>query len=214
MRRNSLVLLVAAIAVLGACTGDGAGGASPSSTSAEQTDQGAQAEPGTTDAEEIEVNMVNPDGASAGTVTLRPEQNKVTVRAELEGLQPGFHGFHIHDVGLCEPDAPDGPFTTAKGHYVGEGASHGDHDGDMPSLYVGDDGRASLTVTLDTFTAEELTAGDGAAVMVHADRDNFANVPDRYTATGAAAPGPDQMTNSTGDAGARAACGVVEANQA
>ncbi len=213
MRRNSVLLLIAAIAVLGGCTDDGAGIATSPSTSGQQT-EGAQTGQETTGGEGTEVSMTNAEGASVGTVTLTPEGNSVRVRAELEGLQPGFHGFHIHDVGLCEPGAPDGPFTTAKGHYVGEGGGHGDHDGDMPSLYVRDDGTASMTVTLDTFTVEELTAGDGAAVMVHASSDNFANIPNRYTAAGGAAPGPDQMTTSTGDAGARVACGVVDPAQA
>jgi Cu-Zn family superoxide dismutase len=41
--------------------------------------------------------------------------------------------------------------------------------------------------------------------MVHADRDNYANVPERYAPAGA-----DEMTRNTGDAGGRIACGTVE----
>jgi Cu-Zn family superoxide dismutase len=155
------------------------------------------------------VAMSGADGAEVGTVTLSPSGEGVEVVADLQGLEPGFHGFHIHDVGVCEADAADGPFTTAMGHFVGDGGTHGDHNGDMPSLYVTDDGTASLSVTLDAFTLEELTEGDGAAVMVHADPDNFANIPDRYSSDDAEESGPDEATTKTGDAGARAACGVV-----
>lgn len=199
------VLVALSGLALTACAGDAdqqAGDASPSviATAAEASDEGA-----------VEVAMLDAEGTDVGTVTLTPDGDGTRIEAEVDGLEPGFHAFHIHDVGVCEPDAPDGPFTTATGHYVGEGAAHGEHDGDMPSLYVGEDGTASLSATLDTFTLDELSTDDGAAVMIHVGPDNFANIPDRYTSAEAAAAGPDDMTNSTGDAGDRAACGVVEA---
>lgn len=203
-RHRSLAIALVAVAALvsGACA---SGTEEVEGGGTEQTLTGASAEGA------VEVAMVDAGGADVGTVTLTPAGGAIRVEADLEGLEPGFHGFHVHDVGLCEADAPDGAFTTATGHYVGEGATHGDHDGDMPSLYVTEDGRASLAATLDAFTIEELTEGDGAAVMVHAGADNFANVPDRYTSSESGQPGADDMTNKTGDAGARAACGVVGA---
>lgn len=155
------------------------------------------------------VTMTGADGATVGIVTIRPAGDGVEVIADLEGLEPGFHGFHIHDVGQCDADAPDGPFTTAMGHLVGDGGAHGDHDGDMPSLYVTEEGTASLAITTDAVTLEELTEGDGAAVMVHAGADNFANIPDRYTSADAEQPGSDEATAKTGDAGDRIACGVI-----
>ncbi len=216
MRRPPLPLAVLALAALTlvGCASDDATDAdpteapSPNDSSSDEPAVGGAAAGGT------EVAMTDADGNDVGTVTLSAGDDGVRVDARLEGLEPGFHGFHIHDVGLCEADAPDGPFTTATGHYVGEGGTHGDHDGDMPSLYVTGDGTADLTVELDTFTIDELTAGDGAAVMVHTDGDNFANIPDRYTSSESDQPGPDDMTNSTGDAGSRAACGVVASSGA
>lgn len=208
--RRMIVLLASTFLLLAACGDDAAepsavtDATTPTGTDTPEPDGGGHG--GHT------VAMSGADGADVGTVTLSPVDGGVEVVADLQGLEPGFHGFHIHDVGLCEADAPDGPFTTATGHFVGDGGTHGDHDGDMPSLYVTDDGAASLTVTLDAFTMEELTEGDGAAVMVHADPDNFANIPDRYSSTDAEEPGPDEATTKTGDAGARAACGVIEAS--
>jgi superoxide dismutase, Cu-Zn family len=86
------------------------------------------------------------------------------------------------------------------------------HVGDLPSLFVDDDGRASMAFWTDVrhggparpFDTEDLLDKDGSAVMVHAGRDNFANIPTRY-----APGGPDAMTRATGDAGGRVACAVV-----
>ncbi len=44
--------------------------------------------------------------------------------------------------------------------------------------------------------------------MIHADADNFGNIPTRYALPDNAAV-PDQQTLSTGDAGGRVACGVI-----
>ena len=214
MRRSvsSAVAVAVAVTVLGACTDAGDDDATTTTTTTEPPVDAAEEqeslEPG-----DIAVAMTGVDGTPLGAVTLRHTDAGTRVRADLQGLTPGFHGFHVHDVGVCEADAPDGPFTTATGHYVGDGSTHGDHDGDMPSLYVTEDGKTSMTVALDAFTVEELTEGDGTALIVHAAPDNFGYVPDRYTASDAEAPGPDQTTTSTGDAGARVACGVVEPAQ-
>jgi Cu-Zn family superoxide dismutase len=46
---------------------------------------------------------------------------------------------------------------------------------------------------------------DGSAIIVHANPDNYANIPkDRYD------PDPDATTLATGDAGGRVACGVIK----
>ncbi len=63
-----------------------------------------------------------------------------------------------------------------------------------------------VTVT-DGITMEDLTPG--RAVIIHANADNFANIPNRYTLPDGAAV-PDQTTLSTGDAGGRVACAVVK----
>jgi Cu-Zn family superoxide dismutase len=194
MRRSQPLVVVALALLVAACGDDESDPAASSKTSRE----GA-----------VEVPLANADGDGVGTVTLIPEDSNVRLEAELEGLEPGFHGFHVHDVGRCEPEAPDGAFTTAEGHLAGDGDVHGTHAGDLPSLYATADGTASLNTLVDGFTIEELTAGDGAAVMVHGDPDNFAHVPDRYTSSDAEQPGPDEATGKTGDAGARVACGVV-----
>lgn len=149
------------------------------------------------------------DGAPAGVVRVREHAGGVSVHARLRGLTPGFHGFHVHTTGICDPAAAEGPFTSAGGHYVGGGGAHGEHAGDMPSLYVTGNGTAKLAFHTDAFTLDELRDADGSALMVHAGRDNFANIPDRYTSSLSGETGPDEETLATGDAGDRAACGPI-----
>jgi Cu-Zn family superoxide dismutase len=148
-------------------------------------------------------------GNVVGVVNFRPSRGATEVSAEAWNLAPGFHGFHVHAVGVCDPNAPAGPFTTAGGHYNPTGAGHGDHAGDMPTLLVMESGRARASFATDRFTVEELLDADGSAVIVHAGRDNYANIPTRYHSHTEDTFGPDSATLATGDAGSRTACGVV-----
>ncbi|TMW74089.1 superoxide dismutase family protein [Alteribacter natronophilus] len=155
--------------------------------------------------------MIGSDNQSRGKVSFYTLNEQVLVRAELQNLSPsGFRGFHIHENPVCEPEAEDGPFMTAGGHYTPGQKDHDHHAGDMPSVYVTENGTAYLTAILDRFTPAQLLK-DGVAVIVHEDSDNFANIPNRYQSSKQDSPGPDEDTLRTGDAGDRAACGVVEA---
>jgi superoxide dismutase, Cu-Zn family len=144
-------------------------------------------------------------GATVGQVKLIQIGGAVMVRADVRGVSPGFHGFHVHAVGECTP-----PFTSAGGHYNPDATAHGDHAGDMPSLMVMYDGTASIRFETDRFKVTELFDADGSAIIVHADRDNFANIPTRYHSHTEDVFGPDSATLATGDAGGRFACGVIE----
>lgn len=116
------------------------------------------------------------------------------------GLEPGYHAFHIHSVGTCDIDEG---FTTSRGHFNPDGTTHGSHAGDLPSLYATADGGAALIFLTDAFTVEDLLDEDGSAFMIHAGRDNYGNIPERYGEA-------DEATLGAGDAGSRIACGVIE----
>jgi Cu-Zn family superoxide dismutase len=73
-----------------------------------------------------------------------------------------------------------------------------------------EDGTARLRFPTDRFSLDDLFDSDGSALMVHAGRDNYANIPERYHSHTENTFGPDSETLATGDAGARAACGVVQ----
>src|SRR5574343_1241941 len=74
--------------------------------------------------------------AVSGKVTLTETNGRLRVEAQVAGLTPGEHGFHIHEIGDCS--APDA--SSAKGHFNPAGKSHGHHaspehhGGDMPNL--------------------------------------------------------------------------------
>ncbi len=132
------------------------------------------------------------------------------VKVDVSGLTPGFHGFHVHAVGQCQA-----PFATAAGHLNPGGQTHGAHAGDMPPLLVGPDGTASARFDTAALTFDGLldAGGDGSALIVHAGRDNLANIPSHYHShvpdAASTTMGPDGATLATGDAGGRAVCGVV-----
>ncbi len=150
--------------------------------------------------------VTNAAGTRLGIVRFASKDGKVLVRARFSGLTPGFHGFHVHAVGICEP-----PFTSAGGHLnSAAGTNHGAHAGDMPPLLVASDGTASVRFTTDRFTLDQLFDSDGSSVIVHADPDNLAHIPARYHSHAEEVFGPDSQTRATGDAGGRTGCGVIQ----
>ncbi len=158
-------------------------------------------------------DVIDVNGKSMAQVMFSQQDGAVQLSVTADGMDPGFYGLHIHEIGECEPEsaAPDdasdtGAFKSAGGHIAGEnGAKHPSHAGDLPTLLVKQDGTAIMEVNTDRLDESLLLDDDGAAVMLHSKPDNFANIPQRYSAEG-----PDQDTTSAGDAGERLACGVVE----
>ena len=144
------------------------------------------------------VTLVPTEGSQvAGTLAFSLVDGVVRATGEVSGLAPDSeHGFHLHENGDCS--APDGssagghfnPATTEHGR-VGHGTHHG---GDSDNIVANAEGVATVDARF-----EGVTLGDGAAtdivgkgVIVHADPDDYATQP-------------------TGNAGARLACGVVQA---
>ena len=146
-------------------------------------------------------DMAGPDGRSVGRVTFVESGGRTTVEARLNNLPPGFHGFHVHATGKCEPGTP--PFTSAGGHMVVGDQAHPVHAGDQPLLLVLNDRTSEIRFTTDRYKLSDLLTPEGRAMIVHANPDNYANVPTRYVAE------VDATTKATGDAGDRIACGVV-----
>jgi superoxide dismutase, Cu-Zn family len=169
--------------------------------------------------DELTATITNAAGEEMGTVSfgtitgdmagedshMQALTGSVGIWATVEGLTPGFHGFHIHSVGTCDPTG-ERAFASAGGHLHAEGQTHGQHMGDLPSLLASESGVALLVLATDRFTLEELMDEDGSAVIIHASPDNFGNIPaERYD------PDADEATLNTGDAGGRVGCGVIMA---
>ena len=137
----------------------------------------------------------NASGGSVGTVTLQQTGAGVLLVADLSGMPPGTHGFHLHTVGKCDPD-----FSAAGGHFNPTSRQHGirnpmgKHVGDLPNVNVPESG----TIRVELFLADVMLSGknallddDGASVVVHALADDYA-------------------TDPAGGSGARIACGVLQ----
>ena len=129
---------------------------------------------------------------AAGTVTFTQKGDKVAVIANVTGLSPGPHGFHVHEKGDCS--APDG--ASAGGHFNPGSKAHGDpsaadhHAGDMPQLVADASGKATLTAEMSPMTIGGANDIIGKSVVVHKDADDF-------------------KTQPAGNSGARIACGVI-----
>lgn len=171
----------------------------------------------------LTAQIMGADGSQVAAATIEFKDGDsfatVTVQTTAPGkLTPGAHGLHIHDVGKCEINsvAPTGgapgDFLSAGGHFQGGGqGGHPNHAGDLTSLQVRGDGAALLVTTTNAFDRADLVSGDGTAIIIHANADNFSNIPaDRYQQTNGAPP-PDETTLATGDGGKRVACGVIRA---
>jgi superoxide dismutase, Cu-Zn family len=147
------------------------------------------------DQDNATASILDRSGRRVGLVTLTTTPTGTLINGEFTGLPAGVHGFHIHAVGKCEP-----PFDSAGPHFNPSSTQHGiavgqGHAGDLPNLFVPDSGRVHVE-----FFAPEVNIrngdrsvfdADGAALVVHAKRDDY-------------------KTDPAGDAGERIACGVIE----
>ncbi len=174
---RNLLATCAALALLTAAT---ARGAQPA----------AAPVPGT-----IAVAAVGPLGGSAvkGTVRFTQLEHGVEISADLTGLTPGAHGFHIHEYGDCS--AADG--SSAGGHFNPDRMTHGgpgaavSHAGDYGNVTADASGHATLTIVSHRITLDQGPSGVlGRSVVVHEKADDLVSQP-------------------AGSAGARIGCGVI-----
>ena len=146
-----------------------------------------------------DARLIDAGGHTIGWARLTEDAaGRLHMNVKVDGLTPGRHGIHLHAVGQCV-----GPtFASAGGHHNPLGAEHGlenpagAHAGDLPNLVVNVSGRGHLDATSHHATLSSgsvsLLDADGSAIVIHANED-------------------DQVTNPTGNSGARIACGVIEA---
>jgi superoxide dismutase, Cu-Zn family len=127
-----------------------------------------------------------------GTVTFTKSGDEIKIVADITGLTPGKHGFHIHEFGDCS--SPDG--KAAGGHFNPTNSPHAGHDaaqrheGDMGNLEADSAGKAHLELTDNMMTMSGEKSIIGRGVIVHEKEDDLKSQP-------------------VGNAGARVACGVI-----
>jgi Cu-Zn family superoxide dismutase len=129
-----------------------------------------------------------------GEVTFTAEPEGVKVVGTFSGLVFGEHGFHVHEKGDCSaPDATSagGHFNPgAKPHAAREAAAR--HVGDLGNLKADPYGLARVDFVDKGLSLSGPDSIIGKAVIIHEKADDF-------------------TTQPTGNAGARQACGVIEA---
>jgi Cu-Zn family superoxide dismutase len=127
-----------------------------------------------------------------GTVKFTKVPGGVRVVADISGLKPGEHGFHIHEFG----DASSADGMAAGGHFNPAAAAHGApsaavrHAGDLGNIKADAAGRATLDYVDTKLSLDGAASIVGRAVVVHANPD-------------------DLTTQPTGNAGGRVAVGVI-----
>jgi superoxide dismutase, Cu-Zn family len=127
-----------------------------------------------------------------GVISFTAVEGGVRVVADVTGLTPGKHGFHIHQFGDCSK--LDG--KSAGGHFNPEGVDHGGpdaavrHVGDLGNLTADENGVAHLEMTDKLISLSGTHSIIGRAIVIHAGEDDLTSQP-------------------TGAAGARLACGVI-----
>ena len=125
----------------------------------------------------------------SGTVTFTKSGNAVQVVAEVSGLTPGKHGFHVHEFGDCsaaDASSAGGHFNPTKDPHAGHDADQR-HMGDLGNIEADASGKGRLEFADKKIKIEQII---GKAVIVHEKAD-------------------DLKTQPTGDAGGRVACGVI-----
>src|SRR5205807_1271051 len=137
-------------------------------------------------------------GTVVGGVGLSPGPGGSTrVHYWVRRLPAGFHGFHVHVNGVCDPSR----FFDSVGDNFDRLHREQPFDGDLPVILVGAGGTGSGSFVTDRFSVADV---EGRSIVVHAFPDNYANVPigkqpDQYWPNGRAAIA---ATNGTGNAGA------------
>ncbi len=118
-------------------------------------------------------------GKKVGYVYLSDSPDGLLLQADLRGLPPGEHGFHIHEFGDVEPK--DGtPGGMAGQHYdPGKTGKHlgpyrNGHKGDLPYLVVDRAGYCTEEVIAPRLRLREVK---NRALIIHSGGDNYSDYP-------------------------------------
>lgn len=153
---------------------------------------------GTALADAQTTDIIGATGDTIGVATLTGAPTGVLIRIEINegGLEPGWHGMHLHSVGDC---SDVGKFKLSKGHINFDGKEHGllnengPDNADLPNIHADATGAAHaevFTTLVDLEGDRGLLDEDGSALVIHANPDDF-------------------VTQPIGSAGGRVACSVI-----
>jgi Cu-Zn family superoxide dismutase len=126
-----------------------------------------------------------------GTVEFVDTEYGLLIKPDLTSLNPGIHGFHIHQHPNCEHAG-----MSAAGHFDPQktdkhkGPYSNGHLGDLPALYVDQSGSAKQAILAPRLKTSDII---NHSVMIHEGGDNYSDKP-----------------AALGGGGSRAACGLIQ----
>jgi superoxide dismutase, Cu-Zn family len=128
-----------------------------------------------------------------GKVTFNQTEDGVEIVGEFTGLQPGQHGFHVHEFGDCsmaDGKCAGGHFNPTKMPHAGPDDAKR-HVGDLGNLKADSTGNASYKRTDSMIKLNGPHSVIGRSLIVHAKPDDF------------------KTQQPPGNAGDRIGCGVI-----
>jgi Cu-Zn family superoxide dismutase len=112
----------------------------------------------------------------AGHVTFTKTDKGTRIQAEVTGLAPGKHGFHVHEFG----DASSSDGLAAGGHYNPKKMVHGDpsktgprHLGDLGNIEADSSGKATYDLVDPDLPLSGPNAIIGHGLVIHEKADDF-----------------------------------------
>lgn len=126
-----------------------------------------------------------------GKITFTKVEDGIKIVADIEGLKPGNHGFHVHEHGDCSGDG-----SAAGAHFNPTDQPHGApdsehrHVGDLGNVEADANGKAHYERVDKVIALEGKNSIVGKSIIIHEDRDDF-------------------HTQPAGASGARIACGII-----
>lgn len=142
------------------------------------------------------VTLKSPEDSVVGTAMLSEDPNGVIIEIVASNMVGGAHGVHVHATGKCDTPGFEsaGPHWNPTDRKHGRDNPEGAHLGDLANLQIDPNGSGRSTFMIGGARlrggAMALFDDDGAALIIHAKRDDY-------------------RTDPSGDSGDRVACAVL-----
>ena len=135
------------------------------------------------------------DAVKGSILFMQAPGTPTLIKGTITGLEPGEHGFHIHEFGDMSKGC-----ESMGAHYNPDGVDHGHlgdgHVGDLGNITADESGTAKFSIRADRVELIGDRSVVGRGIVVHANPDDFGK-------------GGDEESLKTGNAGDRLACGVI-----